>query len=99
MIDLLLRENSCMLVFDSVKFIISKNKKFIEYRYLSDDDFKMNVMMIVNMKEKKIITIISLLFNCLSQVTYDLKLGHVNNFIQKIINLDLSPIMIFYKNK
>lgn len=41
------------MVFESDKFILSKNIMFIEERYFSDDIFKINVIIVVAMNEKK----------------------------------------------
>jgi len=43
----LLRKNSIKMVFKSNKYILSKNNMFVEKRYLCDELFKMNIMIIV----------------------------------------------------
>jgi len=43
----LLSKNSLNIVFESHKFILSKNNVFVEKRNLSDDLFNMNAMTII----------------------------------------------------
>jgi len=47
MCSLLLSKNSLNMVFESHKFILSKNNMFVEKRNLSDDFFNMNAMAII----------------------------------------------------
>jgi hypothetical protein len=86
------------MVFESDKFILFKSGMFVEKRYLCNDLFKINVMIIVtNDKNNNKIVSSSYLFETY-YVWHD-KLGHVNyNFMQRLINHGLLPSMIFYKN-
>jgi len=71
---------------------------FVKKRYLCDDLFKMNVMVIVT-NDKNNSKIVSSLYLFESYDVWHDKLGHVNyNFIQGLINHELFPSMIFYKN-
>jgi len=49
----LFSKNSFKLVFESDKFILSRNEMFIEEGYFNDGLFKMNIMTIITMNESK----------------------------------------------
>ena len=51
--SLLSKRNIFKLVFQSDKFILFKNRMFIREGYLSDDLFKINILTIVTMNNKK----------------------------------------------
>jgi hypothetical protein len=96
--DLLLSKNSFKMVFENDKFILSKSDMFIEKGYHCDSLFKMNVMTIVIIDENnnKIVSSSYLFESC--DVWHGM-LGHVNyNYIQRLINHELLPSMIFWKN-
>ena len=50
--DALLSKNGFKLVFESDKFILSKNKMFIEEGYFNDGLFKRNILTIITMNER-----------------------------------------------
>jgi hypothetical protein len=92
--SLLLSKNGFKLVFKNEKFILYKNTVFIKEGYLRDDIFKMNIMTIITINEKKnnYNAYSSYLFK-FYDMWYDM-LGHVNyNFLQRLLNLDLLPSM------
>jgi hypothetical protein len=96
--DLLLSKNSYKMVFENDKFILSKSDMFIEKGYHCDSLFKMNVMTIVIIDENnnKIVSSSYLFESC--DVWHGM-LGHMNyNYIQRLINHELLPNMIFWKN-
>ena len=69
---------------------------FVEKRYMYDDLFKMNVMVIVT-NDKNNNKIVSSLYLFKSYDVWHYKLGHVNyNFMQGLINHELLPSMIFF---
>lgn len=91
----LMNKNIFKLIFESNKLLLSKNKIFIGEEYFCDDLFKINVMTIVIMNEKKEnYNAFSSYLHESCNMLHDM-LGHVNYYSMQIINLDILPSMIF----
>ncbi|KZV19365.1 retrovirus-related Pol polyprotein from transposon TNT 1-94, partial [Dorcoceras hygrometricum] len=80
------------LVFESNKFILSKNGVFIGNGYLEDNMFKMNVMPVLREFDGNKIKASTYIVEC-----YNLwhgRLGHVNyNTLKRLVKLNLLPTM------
>jgi hypothetical protein len=85
----LLSKNSFQLVFESNKFLLTKNGMLLGKGYLSDELFKMNVMTIVPINENKNKSSSYLLES--SNVWHG-RLGYVNfGTLYRLVNLNLLP--------
>uniref|UniRef100_A0A2N9HXG0 Integrase catalytic domain-containing protein n=1 Tax=Fagus sylvatica TaxID=28930 RepID=A0A2N9HXG0_FAGSY len=85
----LLSKNGFQLVFESDKFLLTKNGMLVGKGYLSDELFKMNVMTIVPINENKNKSSAYLLES--SNVWHG-RLGHVNfGTLHRLVNLNLLP--------
>jgi hypothetical protein len=92
-----LSKNNFNIIFKNDKFIF-KSGMFIEKWYLCDRLFKMNVMIIAinDGNNNKIASSSDLLKYC---DVWHYRLSHVNyNSIQRLINHELLPSMVFKKN-
>jgi len=72
----LLSKNSIKMVFKSDKYILSKNDMFVEKRYLCDEFFKMNIMIIVTNDENNN-NIVSSFYLFKSYGVWHINLSHV----------------------
>ena len=82
-----------------LKILLSKNRVFIEKMYINDDFFKVNMMTVVTMNEKKNNSNVYFSYLLKSDNMWHGMLGHVNyNYIQGLININLLPCIIFKKN-
>ncbi|KAL0431973.1 UNVERIFIED_CONTAM: Retrovirus-related Pol polyprotein from transposon TNT 1-94 [Sesamum radiatum] len=86
----LLVKSGFRLVFESNKFILTKNSHFIGKGYVEKGLFKMNVMTVMRNFESNKITASTYLTECFN--LWHVRLGHVNfNTLRRLVNLNLLP--------
>ncbi|KAL0368431.1 UNVERIFIED_CONTAM: Retrovirus-related Pol polyprotein from transposon TNT 1-94 [Sesamum calycinum] len=86
----LLVKSGFRLVFESNKFVLTKNNHFIGKEYIEKGLFKMNAMTVMRNFESNKITASTYLTECFN--LWHVRLGHVNfNTLRRLVNLNLLP--------
>ena len=84
------------MVFESNKFVLSKNGMYVGKRYMNDGMWKLNVMTIIQSNMNKANTFVYMLES--SNLLHG-RLGHVNyDTLSRLINLNRIPIFQLMQN-